>query len=146
MDSRLDHHKILVAVNADTVERARRILDGHEVAFMRGVEEAKSALQAHEYDCIIMCITFDESRMFELLRLVRTYDCNRLTPVLCVLGSENSRLSEVALEGIDHAVKAMLANGFLNFNKFPDNEDGNSRLRRIIDYMILIDGDMHGGF
>jgi hypothetical protein len=83
--------------------------------------------------------------MFELLRLVRTFDCNRLTPVVCVLGAE-SRLSDVAVEGLDHAVKAMLANAFMNLQKFPDDGEGNARVRRIIDYLILIDGDMHGGF
>jgi hypothetical protein len=57
-----------------------------------------------------------------------------------------TRLSDVAIEGLDHAVKAMLANAFLNLQKFPDDEAGNARVRRIIDYLILIDGDMHGGF
>jgi len=52
----------------------------------------------------------------------------------------------VAIEGLDHAVKAMLANAFLNLNKFPDHAEGNARVRRIVDYLILIDGDMHGGF
>jgi hypothetical protein len=70
---------------------------------------------------------------------VRTFHKNRLTPVVCVLASE-SRLSEVAIEGLDHAVKAMLANAFLNLNKFPDDKEGNARLRRIFDYLILIDG------
>jgi hypothetical protein len=52
----------------------------------------------------------------------------------------------VAIEGLDHAVKAMLANAFLNLSKFPDDREGNGRLWRIIDYLILIDGDIHGGF
>jgi hypothetical protein len=57
---------------------------------------------------VILGVMFDESRMFELLRLVRTFDPNRLTPVVCVLASP-SALSDVAIEGLDHAVKAMLA-------------------------------------
>ena len=40
----------------------------------------------------------------------------------------------------------MHANAFLNLNKFPDNDEGNARVRRIVDYLILIDGDIHGGF
>jgi len=31
----------------------------------------------------------------------------------------------------DDAVKAMLANAFLNLNKFPDNADGNARGRPV---------------
>ena len=51
-------------------------------------------------------------------------------------------LSDVAVEGLDHAVKAMTANGFLNLENIPDDEDGNARIRRIVDYLILIDGDL----
>ncbi|HEX6154456.1 MAG TPA: hypothetical protein VFZ54_00430 [Burkholderiales bacterium] len=94
---------------------------------------------------VILGVMFDQSRMFELLRQVRTFKANSFTPVVCVLAGA-SNLSDVAIEGLDHAVKAMLANAFLNLNKFPDDRGGNARVRRIIDYLILIDGDMHGGF
>lgn len=134
---------ILLAVEA--VERLRRILGGHDLTMAGSVDQAKAELQKREFAMIILGVHFDESRMFELLRLVRTYRTNELTPVVCMLTAE-SRLSDVAIEGLDHAVKAMLANAFLNLNKFPDNEAGNARVRRIIDYLILIDGDMHGGF
>jgi PleD family two-component response regulator len=134
---------ILVAVHDP--ERLKRILAGHELTVPESVEQAKAALQKREFAMIVLGVHFDESRMFELLRLVRTYKVNELTPVVCMLTTE-SRLSDVAIEGLDHAVKAMLANAFLNLNKFRDDEAGNARVRRIIDYLILIDGDMHGGF
>src|SRR4051812_43772899 len=110
MDSRLQDKKILVAVQADTAERLRnRVLQGHAVKTVKTVHQACAELEVHEYSMVIICVTFDESRMFELLRLIRTYECNKLTPVICVQGLE-SRLSDVAVEGLDHAVKAMLAN------------------------------------
>ena len=124
---------ILVAVEG--VERLRRILVGHDLTMAKSVEEANAQLQKREFAMVILGVNFDESRMFEVLRLVRTYKANQLTPVVCMLTT-----------GLDHAVKAMLANAFLNLNKFPDDEAGNARVRRIIDYLILIDGDMHGGF
>ena len=135
--------RILVAV--DACERLERILAGHILTIPHSVEEAERELQAREYHMVILGVLFDESRMFELLRVVRTYKMNALTPVVCMLTGE-SNLSAVAIEGLDHAVKAMLANAFLNLNKFPDNDEGNGRVRRIIDYLILIDGDIHGGF
>ena len=139
----LQGKSILVAV--DNCERLERILAGHELTIPHSVEEAKKQLEAREYHAIVLGVLFDESRMFELLRLVRTYERNRLTPLVCMLSGPSS-LSEVAIEGLDHAVKAMLANAFLNLNKFPDDAEGNARVRRIVDYLILIDGDMHGGF
>ena len=138
------HNKdILVAV--DNCERLERILQGHRLTIPHSVEEAKRELERREFAMVILGVLFDESRMFELLRVVRTFQPNCLTPVVCML-SGPSNLSDVALEGLDHAVKAMLANAFLNLNKFPDDARGNARVRRIIDYLILIDGDMHGGF
>lgn len=135
--------RILVAV--DDCERLERILDGHILTIPHSVEEAERELQAREYHMVILGVLFDESRMFELLRLVRTFKANALTPVVCMLTGP-SNLSPVAIEGLDHAVKAMLANAFLNLTKFPDDRAGNARVRRIIDYLILIDGDIHGGF
>ena len=139
----LQGKEILVA--AENCERLQRILAGHQLTLPKSVEEAKARLQAREFALVILGVHFDESRMFELLRLVRVYDKNKLTPVVCML-SGPSKMSEVGIEGLDHAVKAMLANAFLNLNKFPDDEAGNARVRRIVDYLILIDGDMHGGF
>ena len=139
----LQGKRILVAV--DNCERLERILAGHRLTISHSVEQAKKQLEAREYHAVILGVLFDESRMFELLRLVRTYEANRFTPLVCML-SGPSTLSDVAIEGLDHAVKAMLANAFLNLNKFPDDAEGNARVRRIVDYLILIDGDIHGGF
>jgi hypothetical protein len=36
----------------------------------------------------------------------------------------------------------MTANGFLNLEKIPDDETGNARIRRIVDYLILMDGEL----
>jgi hypothetical protein len=36
----------------------------------------------------------------------------------------------------------MTANGFLDLHRFPDDDNGNARIRRIVDYLILIDGDL----
>ena len=137
-----DQH-LLVAV--EDCERLERILAGHRLTIPHSVEEAKKELEARQFALVVLGVMFDESRMFELLRLVRMYEANKLTPVVCML-TGSSNLSDVAIEGLDHAVKAMLANAFLNLRKFPDDREGNARVRRIIDYLILIDGDMHGGF
>ena len=60
----------------------------------------------------------------------------------CAWLGESPALSAVAVEGLDHAVKAMTANGFLDLKHFPEEESGNARIRRIVDYLILIDGDL----
>ena len=139
----LRDHEILLAVGDPLCERLKRVLAGHRLTCPRNVAETERLLSRHEYAMIIIGVRFDESRMFEVLRLVRILDPNRTTPVVCVLPA-SSGMSEVSIEGLDHAVKAMLANAFLNFDHFPDDEAGNGRVRRIVDYLILVDGDMHG--
>jgi hypothetical protein len=91
---------------------------------------------------VIVGVHFDESQMFTLLADTRAHAKYRKVPILCVLGNRGRVLSEVAIEGLDHAVKAMMANGFLNLLHFSDDEEGNARIRRIVDHMILIDGDL----
>ncbi len=79
----LSGKKILVAV--ENCQRLERLLEGHELTLASTVEEAKRELESCEYHMVILGVMFDESRMFELLRLVRTFEPNRLTPVVCML-------------------------------------------------------------
>jgi hypothetical protein len=95
-----------------------------------------------KFGMVILSINFDDSQMFSLLSDIRAHSKYRKVPILCVLGPGGRTLSPLAIEGIDHAVKAMTANGFLDLENFADDEKGNARIRRIVDYLILIDGDL----
>lgn len=136
--------RVLVAVSDETRPRMEKVLAGHELVIARSSMEAEKALATHEFGLIVLGVNFDESRMFELLAYVRAQERHHVVPVLCVLGSSR-RLTAMAVEAIDRAAKAMLANAFLWLEKFPDDETGDARIRRIADYLILIDGDMHQG-
>jgi PleD family two-component response regulator len=132
--------KILVAVSND--ERVLRVLAGHDLRQVKTCEEARLLLEREAFGLVILGVHFDESQMFSLLGDIRAHAQYRKVPILCVLGDRGRVLTDVAIEGLDHAVKAMTANGFLDLEKFPDDEAGNARLRRIVDYLILIDGDL----
>jgi PleD family two-component response regulator len=134
--------RILVAVVAENEERLRRLLAGHELEFVTTCDEANALLKTEKFGMVIVGVHFDESQMFTLLADIRAHAKYRKVPILCVMGSRGRVLSEVAVEGLDHAVKALMANGFLNLLHFEDDEEGNARIRRIVDYMILIDGDL----
>jgi len=100
-----------------------------------------SHLSRERYGMVILSVHFDESQMFSLLGDIRAHSFYRKIPILCVL-AERGRLTNIAVEGLEHAVKAMMANGFLDLKRFPDDDAGNGRIRRIVDYLILIDGDL----
>ena len=133
--------KILLAVS-QAVERMRRVLAGHEVTLVRTRSEAWSLLEKDRFAMVILGVHFDESQMFSLLADIRAHAKYRKVPILCVLGAPSRVISDIAIEGLDHAVKAMMANGFLNLANIADDEQGNARIRRIVDYLILIDGDL----
>jgi len=134
--------KILIAVAPEKIERLQRVLEGHDVRQVSTVAEAMRELNADGFGMVIVSVHFDDSQMFTLLGDIRMHSAYRKVPMLVVLGESARALSEIAIQGLDHAVKAMTANGFLDLRHFPDDEEGNARIRRIVDYLILINGDL----
>lgn len=135
---------VLLAVSRAAQERMARVLRGHNVVTVASVDQAIERISQRRFHMLILGVHFDESRMFELLRHARTDARDKRVPVLCVLEVRGG-FSDVVVEGLDQSVKALMANGFLILSNFPDDERGNGRLRRIIDALIAIDGDMHQG-
>ena len=133
--------KILLAVTDDMRDRMRRILARHDLRPVLNSQDAMRALE-EQFGMVILSVDFDDSQMFSLLSDIRAHSGYRKVPILCVLGSRSRVLTEIAVEGLDHAVKAMRANGFLDLRHFLDDDDGNARIQRVVDYLILIDGDL----
>ncbi len=138
-----DSSRILLAVTPDLEERFERILQRHEIVKAETAREAMRALADDRFKMVILSVHFDESQMFSLLGDIRSHSGYRKVPILCVLGVNRGKaISDIAVEGLDHAVKAMRANGFLDLKHFADEDEGNARIARIVDYLILIDGDL----
>ena len=135
--------KIMLAIVADQVGLWRRILEGHELVFVMTLREAMQRL-AEEDDLrlVIVGVHFDESQMFTLLGDIRRHAKYRDIPVLVVLSPGQYAFSKIAVEGIDRAVMALGAHGFLNLDHFPDNPEGEARIRRTIDHAIATGGDL----
>jgi hypothetical protein len=137
-----DRSRVLLAATADVQERFERILHRHETVRVTSAAEAMRALNG-QFKLVVLSVHFDESQMFSFLGDIRSHSGYRKIPILCVLGEQRGKaITDVAVEGLDHAVKALRANGFLDLQHFPDDEEGNARIARIVDYLILIDGDL----
>ncbi len=132
----------MVAVRPEGAERVQRVLGYHDLVFVRDHDQAMRLLDEEGFRMAIIAVHFDESQMFALLGDIRLHSGYRKIPVVILLGPGRYALSDVAVEAIDHAVKAMGANGLLDMEHFPDTEEGNARICRIVDYLILIDGDL----
>ena len=136
--------RLLAAVTPDVLARLRRIIRRHELVPVRNGAEAMRLLDEDQFGMVVLSVHFEESQMFTLLSDIRAHSGYRKVPILCVLGADRgANLSDVTIEGLDHAVKALRANGFLDLKHIDDDEAGNARIERVVDYLILIDGDLH---
>ena len=64
--------RILVAASAEPRGIAERILAGHELACAETMEQAKQLLRGQGFDLIFCTVVFDESNMFDLLKLAKS--------------------------------------------------------------------------
>ena len=119
---------ILVADHSDA--RITAMLNGHDLSFVRTLDEAKATLAGRNFDLIVIGVHFDESRMFDLLRHVRWQERHRATPVVCVLTAEFSRHA-IAAEGLEIAVKALGGTAYVDLKT-----RGDSEVRRIVDELL----------
>ena len=94
-------------------ERLRECLPGRRLAFVRTLREAIAMLRHDGFQLLVIELSFDESRMFELLQYVRALPKYRDVPVICVYG-DHLNLSDALIRSIDVAVKALGGIAFLD--------------------------------
>jgi hypothetical protein len=135
--------KVLLCIASEEEERLKRILDRHDLQFVRERSAAMQLLEKDEYGLVVVGVHFDGSQAFSLIGDLRLHAKYRKVPILVVYAPGRYDLSDLALEAIDRAVLSLTANGFLNFSHFADTDEHNERIRRIADYLILINGDLH---
>jgi CheY-like chemotaxis protein len=121
---------VLVADHSDA--RLSALLSGHDLSFVRTMDEARSMLTGRNFDLIVIGVHFDESRMFDLLRHVRWQERHRATPVVCVLTTEVSRHA-IAAEGLEIAVKALGGTAYFDLMS-----TGQAEARRSIDDLLSV--------
>ena len=108
---------VLIADASDA--RLSAILAGHALTCVRTLDEAKSVLAARSFDLVAIGVHFDDSRMFDLLRYVRSQERSRATPVVCVLTADFARHA-VAAESLAIAVKALGGTAYLDLKTIGD--------------------------
>lgn len=128
--------RILTAVAPDTIERVRRILAGHDLRVVTDLAHAENEVRGGGLSLVFVGARFDDSRMFDLIELVRNELGQKKTPIVAAIVTPTI-LSKEAITGLSHAVKIFGSSLFLNLNDFPDDAVGNARARVIVDTMIL---------
>jgi CheY-like chemotaxis protein len=130
-------NRILIATAPSGLQRLQKVLAGCELVPLHTLEEARSILDSGRYECIVLGIQFDESRMLKLLQHLRADPRHRNIAAVCVIGA-HGRLSDVALEAFRKAARALDAAAVLDINDYPDDSAGNARLRESIEQALLV--------
>lgn len=126
--------RILVATNPEGQQRLAAILSGHDAVFVHTMAEAQSVLASRPFDLILIGTRFDESRMFELVRHVKSDEKLAGTCVVCFRGILGRHPKEtVVVEGLVLGCQALGAASFHDFIDYPDDAAGNRAIREIFE-------------
>lgn len=112
--------KIVIADVEEGIERMEGILkDRHELRRVMRLHALRCLLQDEPVDLIVLGVHFDESRMFDALRMIKAHRQWRKIPVVC-FRQLKSKLDFVFNESFEIACRALGAEMYLNSQQFHD--------------------------
>lgn len=126
--------KILVADVPQMDERYSAALAGWEIGFVRTLGQARQALAAARHDAVAIGVYFDDSQMFDLLRVLRADRVHGEVPIVCVRG--RAGFAAVATRTLETTVKALGADEFLDLIDCGDDARASAALRGAVERLV----------
>jgi hypothetical protein len=123
--------KVLVADVPAVQPRVTGVLAQERLFFVHTLAAALRALAGEDFDLVLIGMHFDDSRMFDLLREVRSGSRNSAVPVLCYRMRPLAFMA-VSTQVIEVTVKALGAQGFADLAGYATEEEGNVALARLV--------------
>src|SRR5215813_2761112 len=115
--------KILVAASPEPRAIVERMLAGHELFCAGTMAHAEQLLLQQTFDLILCTILFDESRMFDSLRLAKARPEWQQIPFVCVRVRRHIIDSPIALQAGAFTCKTLGAEAFLIITDYPVNPE-----------------------
>jgi DNA-binding response OmpR family regulator len=125
--------KILVADVPEMDARYTAAFGGWEVSFVRTVAEARKLLAAAQHDLVAVGVYFDDSRMFDLVRVLRADRKYATVPIVCV--RNRAGFMNVTTDTLETTAKALGADVFLDLVHFADDHATNQALRAAVELL-----------
>jgi response regulator RpfG family c-di-GMP phosphodiesterase len=119
--------KILVAASPEPRAIVERILAGHELFRADTMAQAEQFLHERTFDLILCTIVFDESRLFDFLRLAKSRRMWQRFPFVCTRVRPHILDSPLALEGVKIACQTLGAVAFLSITDYQVNPEREMR-------------------
>jgi hypothetical protein len=110
--------KILVAASPEPRAIIERILAGHDLFCAETMARAEQLLGERTFDLIICTIAFDESRLFDFLRLAKSRPESQPIPFVCARVRGHILRSPTALEAAAFTCRELGAAAFLDIGDY----------------------------
>jgi hypothetical protein len=129
--------RVLMAVGPRAAQRMCRILNGWEIAQPDSLRTLAHELRWTRYDLVIVGQLFDDSRAIEAVRAALLHAPR--VPLVCVRAAPfRSALGDAAIEAFHAAAEELGAECFIDVLRFPDDADGNARVRALIERLACL--------
>ena len=127
--------RILVAASPEPRAVVERILAGHELSGAGTMAQAEQFLREGTFDLIICTIVFDESRMFDLLRLAKSRPEWQPIPFVAARVRPHILRSPTALRGTAFTCGTLGAEAFLDIADYQVDPEREMReaIERLLD-------------
>lgn len=131
----LKRRTVLVAVVPAVRRRIATVLGGHELFFVDSVAALQAAIAARSWNMLLLGSQFDESR--PLASLEEVMAAKPPFPVVCVRGRALwPQLGDATAHAMRLASAALGAEHFVDLLAFPDDEEGNARVRAMLERLL----------
>ena len=125
--------RILIAGIEDSNRRLAGIFADFDAKFVDTIVQAQSELATGRYDVILIAVRFDESRMFDFLRYLKSNPSLSLIPVICYRSARRAlAATDMGRLSVELAARALGAYDFVDILTDPDIERGNARMRETV--------------
>ena len=128
---------ILIAASPEPRAIVERILAGHALSCAQTMGEAEQFLRERGFDLIVCTIAFDESKMFDLLRLAKSTREWKEIPFVCARVRGHILRSPTAIEAASFTSRQLGATAFLDIADY--HVDPEREMRAAIERQL---GDM----
>jgi hypothetical protein len=128
--------KILLAASSEPRAALQRILAGYDLSCPETLEKAEQMLRNGHFDLIVCTVFFDESRMFDLLRLVKSTAEWQSIPFVSARLRKYILEASIAREAIAFTCKSLGAAAFLDVSDYPYPADIEREMRAAIERLL----------
>ena len=126
--------RIMVAASPEPRAVIERMLGGHELSCADTLVQARQFLREGTFELIICTIAFDESKMFDLLRLVKSKPELQQTPFVAARVRPHIIRSPAVLRGVAFTCETLGAEAFLDIADY--QVDPEREMREAIERLL----------